>query len=116
MGNNTSLTGSAKGSSNKLAAQEPEWKKHPPFPSSYDDFQVLRELKGSSKPQKLCCKQLNKSGMSDYFVSKSYAKVPEQLQIEFSVNNAYRAAGIMVRLTSFPCLLSFISMMKFWFS
>jgi hypothetical protein len=95
MGNaNSPLSGSAKSISK--ASLEPEWKKHPPFPTNYDDFQVLRELKGSSKPQKLCCKQLNKSGLSDYFVAKSYAKVPEQLQIEFCVNNAYRAAGILV--------------------
>lgn len=74
--------------------KEPAWKQHPPFPDKYESFQVVRELKGSSKPQKVSCKQ-GKSQTFDYFVSKA-SKYEEQTLVEYAVNKAYRAAGIMV--------------------
>jgi hypothetical protein len=106
MGNAGSKSSSSANTSGSIDAND--WRKHSPFPSSYEEYQVLRELKGSSKPQKVYSKS-HKSILNDYYVSKC-SKIPEQMVVEFSVNNAYRVAGIRVWLpaTRFLFILRYL--------
>lgn len=65
----------------------PEFPGAPEFPDSIESLTFIQELDGSSKPQQMSYKGF-------YFVVKKSLTSAEQLQCEFAVSNAYRAAGI----------------------